>query len=322
MDISIVIVNWNTKDDLRAAIRSCYAHSGALQVEVTVVDNGSGDGSPDMVRREFPQAALLANDDNIGYVAAANQGMRRATGRYYLMLNSDAELTAGCLQELVRIMDTYPDIGTAGAQLIYQDGSPQPSGNVFLTVSMRLLPPALMKRAERLTGRASATTDGFYEIDWVLGACQIVRAETVAQVGLMDERIYMWWDDADWCLRMAKAGWRRVIAVNAVCIHHERRSAQALPPLRFNLQMSMSEFAYFRIHHGRAKTAVLWAFRTLYSVVKVLLLALAWVLTLGRVRRIGAMLRFNWGRTWFHLRHAADILCRDPKPYRGEKVDF
>jgi len=320
MDISIVIVNWNTKDDLRAALQSCYDHGEPRRIETIVIDNGSSDGSVEMVREEFPQTTLLANSDNRGYTAACNQGMREAVGRYYLMLNSDAQLTAGCLQELVRVMDAYPDIGTAGAQLHYPDGSDQPSAYRFPTLSSRLLPATWVHAAEAISAAPSGGSANIYQVDWVVGACHLVRAEAVAQVGMMDERIFMWYDDADWCLRMAQAGWRRVVAVEAVCVHKARKSAEALPPLRRNLQMSMSEFAYFRLHHGAIKTAALWAARTMYSLAKTIAFGLVWPLMAGRNRRIAEALSFNWGRLRFHLRHIADILWRAPKPYRAEDV--
>ncbi len=320
MDVSIIIVNWNTKDDLRAAIESCYAHSAGLDIELLVVDNGSTDGSGEMVRTDFPQATLIANTENVGYTRAGNQGITAASGRYYLMLNSDAQLTAGCLAELVRIMDTHPDIGTATPQLQYGDGSAQEAAHKFPTLSSRLLPAALVSSAERITDETPEDGATFYPVDWVLGACQIVRAETVAQVGMMDERIFMWYDDADWCLRMAKAGWRRVVATDALCVHEARKSAEALPPLRRNLQVSMAEFTYFRLHHGRTKTAILWATRTLYSAVKVGVLALGTLLTLGLYGSLRRLCIFNWRRLLFHLRHVADIILRDPQPYRADGV--
>ena len=321
MDVSIIIVNWNTKDDLRAAIESCYAHGPGLDIEVIVVDNGSTDGSAEMVRADFPQATLIANDDNVGYTRAGNQGMNAASGRYYLMLNSDAQLTEGCLAELVRVMDTYADIGTATARLQYADGSAQEAAHRFPTLSSRLLPAALVSAAERVTDQTPDNGAPFYAVDWVLGACQILRTETVAQVGMMDERIFMWYDDADWCLRMAKASWRRVVARHAVCVHEARKSAGALPPLRRNLQVSMSEYTYFRLHHGRTKTAILWAARTLYSAVKAGVLASGTLLTLGLCGSVRRLCTFNWQRLVFHLRYAADILWQEPKPYRADDVE-
>ena len=318
MDVSIVIVNWNTAGHLRAAIASCHRRHGDLSVEVIVVDNGSSDGSVQMVREEFPQARIIANDENLGYVRAGNQGIAAATGRYILMLNSDAELTEGCLQELVRIMDAYPDIGSASAFLTYPDGTPQVCAFRFPTLRTRLLPAGRVHSAESIPVESGQGSDGCVDVGWVLGACQVVRAEVVADVGPMDERIFMWYDDADWCMRMRAAGYRRVVATRAVCVHRERRSAVAVPSLRRNLQVTMSEFTYFRLHHGRLVTGILWTARTAASGLKTLVWAICNLLTLGRRKRFVEALHFSKGRLWFHIKHAARILWLAPTPYRAE----
>lgn len=318
MDVSIVIVNWNTNDLLREALTSCLDHCGDLAVECIVVDNGSADGSVDIVGEKFPRARLIANADNLGYVMAGNQGIRASTGRYVLMLNSDAELTAGCLPELVRIMDSEADIGTASAFLTYPDGTPQPCAFRFPTLRTRLLPAARVHGAEHIAIERGGEEDAVADVGWVLGACQIIRAETVADIGPMDERIFMWYDDADWCMRMKRGGWRRVVATRAVCVHKERRSAQAVPSLRRNLQVAMSEFTYFRLHHGRAVTGLLWAVRTLASALKTLMWGIGSLLTLGQVKRVADGLGFSRGRLWFHLKHAGRILWQEPTPYRAD----
>jgi len=301
MDVSIVIVNWNTAGHLRAAIASCYRHHGDLSVEVIVVD-----------------AVVIANDDNVGYVRAGNQGIAAATGRYILMLNSDAELTEGCLQELVRVMDAYADIGTASAFLTYPDGAPQVCAFRFPTLWTRLLPAGRVHSVESIPIGSGEGADGCIDVGWVLGACQIVRAAAVADVGPMDEHIFMWYDDADWCMRMRAAGYRRVVATRAVCVHKERRSAAAVPSLRRNLQVTMSEFTYFRLHHGRLITGILWTARTAASALKTLVWAICNLLTLGRRKRLVEALHFSKGRLWFHLKYAARILWLAPTPCRAE----
>ncbi|MFO7946711.1 MAG: glycosyltransferase family 2 protein [Armatimonadota bacterium] len=317
MDVSVVIVNWNTRDDLRAALKSCREHHGVLDIEVIVVDNGSTDGSAGMVREDFPEVHLIANDNNLGYTKASNHGMRTAQGRYCLMLNSDAELTSGCMSELVRVMDEHDDIGTASAQLYYPDGSKQPTACHFPRLTAHLLPASLTHRIEIIDTPDSAP-DSIHDVDWVFGACQMVREETVDDIGLMDERIFMWYDDAEWCRRMADAGWRRVVALSATCIHKTRKSADLVPTLRLNVMMSMSEFEYFRIHEGRIKTAVLWTMRTFYSLCKSVFFGVGSLVTFGQSRRMRNLWSLNWGRLVWHLRHAADIMIHEPKAYPGE----
>lgn len=320
MDVSIIIVNWNTREDLKEALESCFEHSGDRQIEIIVVDNGSSDGSVQMVENDFPQVHLIANEENRGYTAACNQGMQRARGRYFLMLNSDAELTGGCLEKLVGVMDENADIGTASAQLRYPDGSKQSTACHFPRLWAHMLPASVTHALEVVETPGDAP-GGVFDVDWVFGASQMVRAETVEEVGPMDERIFMWYDDAEWCRRMAEAGWRRVVAIDATCIHKARKSADRVPPLRLNVMMSFSEFAYFRIHEGRLKTLVLWITRTTYSLVKTVLLGVAQIVTVSQVERLGSLLRLNAGRLWWHLRHFGDIIIHEPRAYRGGDVE-
>jgi GT2 family glycosyltransferase len=320
MDVSIIIVSWNTRDDLRAAVDSCFRYSDGLDSEVIVVDNGSTDGSVEMLCADFPEVNVISNERNLGYTVACNQGMAHGSGRYYLMLNSDAALTAGCLRELVTFMDLHPDIASASPRLQFPDGSRQYAAGIFPRLSVHILPAATIRKIEL------AATDRFerpaesYDVDYVFGACNIVRATVVAEVGPMDERIFMWYDDADWQKRMADAGYRRVIFTNALCTHKVGTSYQALSAIRRNLRNSMSEFAYFRIHHGKLATLLLWSVRFIYSLAKTLFFGTAWLLTLGRNSRVSAAFRLARARLRFHVKYAANILWREPQPYRADDV--
>ncbi len=319
-DVAIVIVSWNTREDLRAAIISCLAHPGGLNVRVIVVDNASTDGSVDMVREQFPEVTLIANDDNVGYTVGCNQGMRAAEARYYLMLNSDAELTAGCLPELVRVMDARRELGCASPQLVYPDGSPQFACGSFPRLWVRMLPVSLIVRIELARTAVFERPGEFYPVDYVFGACNLVRAEAVRQAGMMEERIFMWCDDAEWQKRMRAAGYQSAVVNGATCVHRVGTSTSLVSDIRRSLRNSMSEFTYFRLRHGRLATALLWLVRTLYSLVKVLILAPARILTAGRVQRIRTGYELARWRLWFHLAHAPDILWREPRPYRAEDI--
>jgi len=320
MDVSVVIASFNTRDDLLAAIASCQAHTGGLETEIIVVDNGSTDGSVQMVRRRLPSVHLIENEENAGYTAACNQGMRGASGRYYLMLNSDAQLTAGCLQELVRVMDENPDIGSASPRLQFPGGGRQYAAGPFPRLWVRMLPVGVIRRIELAATDRFERSGDFYEVDYVFGACNMVRAEAVREVGMMDERIFMWCDDADWAKRMERAAYRRVIVSTAVCIHKVGASYGGVSAIRQNLQRSMSEFAYFRIHHGKPATFLLYLMRVVYSLLKVLVIGPFALLSAGYNRRISQALLMAWWRLRLHIVHAADILWRGPKPYRGEDL--
>lgn len=319
-DIAVVIVNWNTREDLRAALASCFAHSDGLAISIIVVDNGSADGSAEMVRDQFPRVTLIANEDNVGYTVACNQGMHAADARYYLMLNSDAELTEGCLAELVRVMEAHPELGCVSPRLLYPDGSPQFACGSFPRLWVRMLPVSLIVRLELARAAAFERPGQFYLVDYVFGACNLVRASAVAEVGMMDERIFMWCDDAEWQKRMLAKGYRSAIVTAATCIHRAGTSTSLVSEIKRSLRNSMAEFTYFRLRHGKPATGALWFVRTLYSLAKVLVLGPARVLTMGRIERVRNAYQLARWRLWFHLTHAADILWREPRPYRAEDV--
>ena len=316
LDVSIVTVNWNTRDLLARAIASVAQHAGGLQVETIVVDNGSVDGSAEMVRQSFPAVRLIANSDNRGYTAACNQGLAASSGRYILFLNSDAELTPGCLETLVRVMDAHPDVGAASPRLS-EDPRGVPAG-IFPRLWLRLLPTKLNWKLE------NRMIAGFYregeviDVDWLVGACLMVRRGMVEQVGGMEERLFMWYDDAEWCMRMKKRGWRRVVIPGAFCRHEHGASAKKVPSLLADFRMTMAEYTYWRLHRGRLLTAVLYGMRLLRLSLSWARLALLNRLRPHRGPEAAETLQLARARVRWHLKHAGDILLREPRPYLGE----
>jgi GT2 family glycosyltransferase len=239
IDLGIVIVSWNTRDLLRDCLRSVYASEG-VTFDVVVVDNASPDDSAGMVQAEFPQARLIANDDNPGYPRANNQGLRLLgfgkdaspdAPRYALLLNPDTVLPPDALREMVAFMDADAQIGMAGPKLILPDGSldkacrrsfPSPEVSFYHMVGLsKLLPHS------RRFGRYNLTfldPDTLTEVDSVVGAYMQVRREAIADVGLLDETFFMYGEDLDWAFRVKKAGW--TIWYNpAVTVNHIKRAA-------------------------------------------------------------------------------------------------
>lgn len=238
-DLGIVIVNWNTRDLLRNCLRS-LTHSTGVSYQIVVVDNASGDGSAEMVRREFPHVMLIANDENRGYPAANNQGLRllgfERSGsddapRYALALNPDTVVPPGALHEMVAYMDADPRIGAAGPKLVLLDGSldlacrrsfPTPEISFYRMVGLSKLFP----RSRRF-GRYNLTyldPDVETEVDSVVGAFMIVRREAIQRVGLFDETFFMYGEDLDWAYRIKQAGW--TVRYNPrVTVTHVKRAA-------------------------------------------------------------------------------------------------
>jgi hypothetical protein len=207
--VTAVVVSWNTVDLLDECLRSLRKHSGASRLDVVVVDNGSHDGSAELVRRRWPDVQLVANAENRGYQAANNQGVRLATGEHVLLINADAMLMPGCLDRLVARMATDPTAAVVGPRLVYGDGSfqrwtagrlPSPaSAAVSFLGADRLWPHAgiWLGRDVREAFRPA----------WVSSACMLVRRAALDDTGLMDERFFAYMDDVDLCARAGAAGW-------------------------------------------------------------------------------------------------------------------
>ena len=242
LDIGIVIVNWNTCDFLKRCLETVFASQGDFTYSALVVDNASQDGSAEMVRREFPQAKLIANAANIGYPRANNVGLRqlgyRAVGqvaahapRYALLLNPDTELPPDALYKMIKFMDSRPDVGAAGPKLVLMDGSldkacrrgfPTPAVSFYHYLGLAKLFP----RNPRF-GRYNMTfadEDQPLEVDSVVGAYMQVRKEAIEKVGLLDETFFMYGEDLDWAYRFKQVGYKVWYYPDAV-VHHVKRAA-------------------------------------------------------------------------------------------------
>jgi len=239
MDLSVIIVSWNVCELLRRCLQSVYRSldprtlgDSPLTFEVFVVDNASRDGSLSMLRREFPEVRVVANERNLGFTAANNQALRLASGRYLLLLNPDTEVVGDALPRLVKYMEEHPEVGVVAPQLLYPDGGVQPSRRRFPTRLTGLIESTPLQRVFRGSDTlrryyvSDVADDQEQEVDWVVGACFLVRATTTREVGFFDERYFMYSEELDWCYRIKTAGWRVTYLPNARVIHYEARSSE------------------------------------------------------------------------------------------------
>lgn len=232
-DVSVAIVSYNTRDDLRRCLGTIRDSGARCALEVLVVDNASADGSADAVAEEFPTVHLVRNAENVGYSRAVNQAIHAAGGRYVLLLNPDIQVLPGSIDVLLDHMAASPRTGIAGGKLVNPDGSLQYSCRTFYTLPTllyrrtplgKLFPKNRVVRDHLMLDWDHSSTR---EVDWMLGACLMVRTEAIREVGLMDERFFMYFEDVDWCYRMKQHGWGVMYVPGAVMKHVHRRESAA-----------------------------------------------------------------------------------------------
>ncbi len=257
LDLSIVIVSFNTRDLLLQCLRSVFDSiaSGPLSVEVWVVDNASTDGSAQAVRDRYPGANLIANERNRGFAVACNQAIRLSEGRYVLLLNPDTIVLDDALHHLVDFMDLQPRVGIAGGELLSPNGSCQHSAFRFPTLAMSFLdffPINHRFTDSRLNGRypADAYSQPF-PIDHPLGAALLVRREALDQVGLLDEDFFMYCEEIDFCARVKHQGWQICCVPSARIVHYSGQSTKQFRAKMFE-ELYRSRYRLFRKHHGGA----------------------------------------------------------------------
>lgn len=265
-DVTVTIVSWNTADLLRACLRSLGRGARRATIDAHVVDNGSTDGSPQMVRDEFPGVRLIENNENLGFARAVNRSWAHAKGRYWLLLNSDATTGEGAIDELMWFMDRHPRAGLATARLLGPDGSPQHCAQRVPTVPLVLLEASRLHKllAPPLRGRLLLGPyfgyDVEQEVGWTWGAALMARREAVEQVGLLSDRFFMYGEDLEWCLRMHSAGWQVWFCPAAEVTHQGAASA---PPDQSGCERRAiileRIFEAMALHRGPVRMAALHA---------------------------------------------------------------
>lgn len=248
MDLTIIIVSWNTKELLAQCLASIAAHPLSASHETIVVDNGSHDGSPHMVAARFPDVQLICNEDNRGFAQANNQAICQAHGKYILLLNPDTELHAGALDALVRFLDEHATAGAVGPRILNPDGTLQHSCSPAPTLLNEWL-HLFHLDGERRQGMARWRPDAPRQVETLLGACLMFRREIVEQIGLLDESYFMYSEEVDFCYRMRRAGWALYWAPQATIVHYGGQSTRQIATEMF-LQLYQNKLRYFRKHYG------------------------------------------------------------------------
>lgn len=257
MDVSILIVNYNTCDLTLNAIRSVYRSNTSFRYEVILVDNHSIDDSVERVRQEFPHIDVIANDQNVGFAKANNQAMAVAQGRYILLLNSDTIVQSDTLDIMIRFMDEHPEVGASGCKVILPDGSldkacrrgfPTPSASFYYAFGVSKLFPAIPRFNQYQLGYLSP--DDSYPIDSLVGAFMLVRREVVERIGGLDEDFFMYGEDIDWCYRIKQAGWEIYYYSKTHIVHYKGASSRR-KPFKIVYEFHRAMVLFHRKHYSK-----------------------------------------------------------------------
>jgi GT2 family glycosyltransferase len=259
--ISVIIVGWNARELLAQALSSLFEQTDQPSYEVIVVDNGSTDGSSDMIRNQWSQVKLISLTDNVGFAAGNNIGIEHATGEYILLLNSDTIVLPTTLRGLAAVLQGDNRIGCVGARHLNGDGSLQRSTNEFPTLLNDVLELTEFSRltiVQRfLRRRFPWWGDHLHECDtgWVNGACMMVRKSVIDQIGGLDESFFIYAEEVEWCYRMRRMGWRVVFSPKAEVIHLSGHAFNSDPGRRLRLRF-WGHAAFYRKHYSRLRHSV------------------------------------------------------------------
>ncbi len=286
-DLSVVIVSWNVRallqSCLNSVIESLRSDKGSqLSCELVVVDNASADDTVGMLREEFPQVHVIANDENLGFTRGNNQGIASSDGRYVLLLNPDTEVLGDALGEMVTYMEAHHRVAALGPRLLDPDGQVQSSRRRFPDVHTAYLESTFLQpwfsesSALRRYHVLDRPDDVTQDVDWVVGACLLLRREALDDVGLLDDRFFMYSEELDWCYRAKKLGWEVAYVPKAQVIHYMGRSSEQVLPLR-HIQFQRSKVLFFKKHHGRWRGETLRLFLLVTYVWQMIVEALKWL---------------------------------------------
>jgi GT2 family glycosyltransferase len=255
MEISVVIVGWNAKQYLELCLQSLVEAPSRRSMETFVVDNASTDGSPEMVETRFPWVKLIKSSENVGFSKGNNLAIRQCQGRYIALVNPDVIVLPGCLDALMDFLDQNPKVGNVGPRVFNPDMSQQTTCRRFPTLWNNFCTATGVATSFR-NSRLFAGEQMFYfphdrtiRVD-VLGGCfSMIRREAFEAVGLLDEGLFMYGDDVDWCRRCWKAGWEVVFFPGGHAIHGGGKIT-APYPVRFAVAQQRSVLFYWSKHHG------------------------------------------------------------------------
>ncbi|HEY1263453.1 MAG TPA: glycosyltransferase family 2 protein [Terriglobales bacterium] len=288
---SVVIVSWNARRYLEECLTSLRAVRD-IPLEILVVDNASSDGSPEMVQEKFPEVQLFQTGANLGFAKGNNFAIPRCRGKYICLINSDVNVRPGSLQAVLEFMDANPDVGMAGPPWLTAELKVRRSCMRFPTVWNNFCRATAIDCIFKSVGGLLMTDFSHEEtadVEALNGWFWVVRREALAQVGLLDERFFMYGEDLDWSYRFAQAGWRRVFVAGPGSIHYGG-SSSAVAPVRFYIEMQKANFQYFEKHHSTLACYAIYGTTALHELVRITGYSLAYLLWPAKRRTASLMI--------------------------------
>ena len=299
-DVSVIIVNWNTRDYLIDVIALLTATTKRASVEIIVVDNASVDGSADAVRERFPTVRLIQNDANLGFAKANNIGFRAARGRALCLVNTDVVAIDGVIDNLWEYLLSHPTVGAVGPRQLNREGLTRMNVRRFPNLANAAGDFLWLKKPGLLPGRAehASTYDHTHPAQVLSGAFLMVRQEVVDEVGPLDEEFFFYGEDTDWCRRIHDAGWGIVYHPSAEAVHFGGGSSAAFP-VRYYLTMEKADYLYWRKHHRASERAVYAALKVAHHVISMVAWSGIWMTKptrrdLARLKIAGHAINTTW----------------------------
>jgi N-acetylglucosaminyl-diphospho-decaprenol L-rhamnosyltransferase len=247
LDLTIIIVSHNTRSDLEACLRSIDQHPPHITHEVIVVDNASRDGTVAAIAAGWPNVRIIPMDSNVGFAAANNAGFRKSQGELVLLLNSDTLVLDGSIDGLVHAIRELPGAAIVGPRLIDTKGMAELSFGRMMSPFAELRQKLLVRTGG---ARVAELTSQRSEVDWVSGACLLVRRASAESAGLLDERYFMYCEDVDFCAAVRAQG-GRVYFVPEPRVVHLRGRSRATASVAVDAAYRESHLAFYRKHHPR-----------------------------------------------------------------------
>ena len=274
IDVSIIIVNWNTKHLLCNCVSSIYENNDDLKSEIIVVDNASSDGSAEVIRLKFKEIKLIANMENRGFAAANNQGIAASKGRYILLLNSDTLIFDDSIRRLIAFADLHREAGVVGCKILNHDKTSQSTCFMFPSIVNMFFSACYLNklfRKNHLFGRERMTwwdRDDQRQVDVVSGCFMLVRRQAIEQVGMMDERFFMYAEETDWCYRFKRSGWAVIFTPIGQIIHLGGQSTQKVKS-NMLIQLRLSILKFMDKHHGWFKHKIACCLTILFFAIRI-----------------------------------------------------